>query len=83
MLTYFVLTLWCLTCNPVQVFQIHHIESFNGGSEQWADLECQNFGEILSGNYRRLNITHGTPYIQLQAKHDWIIYRCERESDFF
>lgn len=83
MLTYFVLTLWCVTCNPQQIYTIHGIPAFTGGSAVWADLNCQQYGDILSGDWDRRNIDILPPKRQAAAKDEWVFYSCTPETAFF
>lgn len=79
-LTYFVLTLYCLTCQPLEVYSIHGIDAYGGGSSQWAGLGCQELGDILSGDWERRNMKLGTPIGKYSAKQYFIVYTCEQES---
>lgn len=83
MITYFILTLWCLTCNPVQIYQLDEIPVFDNPSSTWADLYCKQYGDILSGDYRRRNMGDGTVEGQIAATNDWIVYSCTRISSEF
>lgn len=80
MMTYFVLTLYCLSCQPMQILEVHHIPAFMGGSTAWADLQCKTEGDILSGDYERRNMDTASPAGSLMASRDFIIYTCAPES---
>lgn len=82
--TYFVLTLYCLSCDPVQVTKVPGIEASDpGGSLVDADSNCQDAGYILSGEYRRHNMYDGSVKGQIAATKDWITFTCEAESGEF
>lgn len=81
MLTYYVLTLICLTCQPMQIFELHHIPTTTGSSATWADLECRELGDILSGDYARRNMISTSFVGKIAARKDLIIYSCTQESD--
>lgn len=83
MITTFVLTLYCLTCQPLQVVEIHDIPVFDNPSATWADLTCRRWGDELSGDYRRRNFSDGTAAGQIAAEHFWIMYSCTPESAAF
>lgn len=48
MFTY-VLYLYCLTCSPIQTIAIHNIPVYESSSAQWADLNCKEYGALLTG----------------------------------
>lgn len=83
MLTYFVLTLYCLTCQPLQVLTLHNIPSYSAGSAIWADHYCRDMGDILSGDYERRNMEIASPAGSVAAHNALIVYTCERESAEF
>lgn len=74
MLTYFVLTLYCLSCRPIQVLAIPDIPAFAGGSTIWADHDCQKLGDILSGDWDRRNLSILKPERRIKANQELIVY---------
>lgn len=83
MTTFFLLTLYCFTCQPVQIYQIHGIPAFSGGSALWADHYCKHIGDVLSGDFTRRNMDIATPKAKALATKDLIVYSCNKESDWF
>lgn len=82
--TYFVLTLFCLSCDPIQSYQVHDIEAIEpGGSLIDADGNCQDMGFVLSGEYRRANMAYGTFKSEVAAFKSDIVFTCTKESAEF
>jgi hypothetical protein len=79
----FVLTLWCLTCVPQQVIKIDNIDISFESTTFMRGFNCRELGEILSGDYARLNAATNKPAINELTKKDLIVYSCTEESDEF
>lgn len=80
---YYVLTLWCLTCSPIQVYQLHDIPAYTSSSTVWANIYCRHIGDILSGDWDRRNIDILKPKRQAAAMQDRVVYSCTLESAEF
>lgn len=83
MLTYFVLTLYCLSCRPLQVVEIPDILPYGLGSTVSADLGCRQLGDILSGDWDRRNLSILKPERRVEANQELIVYTCQQQTDWF
>lgn len=64
----------------MQIAQVHNIPVYDGSSFAWADSNCRDVGDVLSGNFRRRNMGYGTISQQTAAMKTWIVYSCTLES---